>query len=221
MSLQKIRRALAIVFFVLITLLFLDFTGTVQTWFGWLAKIQFWPAIMALNVIVIVALLLLTLIFGRIYCSIICPLGVYQDILAKIGKHGRRNPYKYSKAKNILRYSILVVFIVLTIVGLNAIAALIAPYSSYGRIASSLLQPLYLLGNNMLATLAEHADSYAFYRTDIWVKGLPTLIVASVTAVVIGFLAWRNGRTYCNTICPVGTILSFFARFSWLRNPLR
>jgi ferredoxin len=216
MSLQKIRRALAIVFFVLITLLFLDFTGTVQIWFGWLAKIQFWPAIMALNIIVIVALLLLTLIFGRIYCSIICPLGVYQDILAKIGKHGRRNPYNYSKAKNILRYSILVVFIILTIVGLNAIAALIAPYSSYGRIASSLLQPLYLLGNNMLATLAEHADSYAFYRTDIWIKGLPTLIVASVTAVVIGFLAWRNGRTYCNTICPVGTILSFFARFSWL-----
>ena len=217
MTLQKTRKVLATLFFILITLLFLDFTGTIHIWFGWLAKIQFWPAIMALNVIVIIALLLLTLIFGRIYCSVVCPLGVYQDILAKIGKHGRHNPYNYSKAKNALRYSILIVFIVLTIAGLNAIAALVAPYSSYGRIASSLLQPLYLLGNNLLAMIAEHADSYAFYRADIWMKSLPTLIVASVTALSIGFLAWRNGRTYCNTICPVGTILSFFARFSWLK----
>ncbi len=34
----------------MITLLFLDFTGTLHTWFGWLAKIQFLPAVLALNV---------------------------------------------------------------------------------------------------------------------------------------------------------------------------
>lgn len=80
--LRKIRTTLAAVFFVLITLLFLDFTGTLHTWLGWLSKIQFLPAVMALNVVVIVVLVVLTLIFGRIYCSVICPLGVLQDILA-------------------------------------------------------------------------------------------------------------------------------------------
>ena len=71
--LRKIRVTLAVVCFTLITLLFLDFTGTLHAWFGWLAKIQFLPAVLALNVGVIVALLALTLLSGRVYCSVICP----------------------------------------------------------------------------------------------------------------------------------------------------
>lgn len=42
--LRKIRIALATVFFLGITLLFLDFTGTLHAWLGWMAKIQFLPA---------------------------------------------------------------------------------------------------------------------------------------------------------------------------------
>ena len=80
--LRKIRLTLAIICFTLITLLFLDFTGTLHAWFGWLAKIQFLPAVLALNTGVVVLLIALTLIFGRIYCSVICPLGVFQDVIA-------------------------------------------------------------------------------------------------------------------------------------------
>jgi len=68
-----------------------------------------------------------------------------------------------------------------------------------------------------LAMAAEHYESYAFYSTDTWMRSLPVLIIAAVTLVVLFVLAWRGGRTYCNTICPVGTILSFFARFSWFK----
>ena len=78
--LRKIRLIVALVSFVMITLLFLDFTGTLHTWFGWLAKIQFLPAVLALNVGVILLWVVLTLVFGRVYCSVICPLGVFQDI---------------------------------------------------------------------------------------------------------------------------------------------
>ena len=49
--LRKIRLTFAMICFVLITLLFLDFTGTLHGWFGWLAKIQFLPAVLALNVV--------------------------------------------------------------------------------------------------------------------------------------------------------------------------
>ena len=56
--LRKIRIVLALVFFVGITLLFLDFTGFAQTWWGWMAKIQFFPAVLALNVGVVIALVL-------------------------------------------------------------------------------------------------------------------------------------------------------------------
>ena len=66
MNLKRIRRVLAAVVFVLITLLFLDFSGTMHVWFGWLAKIQFLPAVLALNLVVVAVLLLLTLVFVRI-----------------------------------------------------------------------------------------------------------------------------------------------------------
>lgn len=213
--LRKIRTILAAVFFVLITLLFLDFTGTLHHWLSWMAKIQFLPAVMALNLAVVVALVLLTLIFGRIYCSIICPLGVFQDILARL--HRKKNKYSYSKEVRWLRYPMLVVFIIAGVAGVGSLFQLLAPYSSYGRIATMLLQPLWKMGNNALAVLAERADSYAFYSVDTWMRSMPVFIIAAVTLVVLFILAWRGGRTYCNTICPIGTILSFFARFSIIK----
>lgn len=197
--------------------MFLDFTGTLHSWFGWLAKIQFLPTVLSLNVAVIVSLVVLTLLFGRLYCSVICPLGIFQDFISWIsGKH-KKNRFKFSKAHNIVRYIVLAVFVVLLVAGLNSIALLIAPYSAYGRIVSTLFAPLYQWGNNLLAYFAERADSYAFYSVDVWLKSGITLILATVTFVVIVILSWRSGRTWCNTICPVGTVLGFFSRFSLFR----
>ena len=213
--LRKIRTILAAVVFVLITLLFLDFTGTLHCWLGWLAKIQFLPAVMALNVIVVVALVVLTLIFGRIYCSVICPLGILQDLLARLRR--KKNKYSYSKEVKWLRYPVLAVFVVAAVASIGSLFQLLAPYSAYGRIATMIFQPVWKAGNNLLAMVAERIDSYAFYGVDTWMRSLPVLVIAVVTLVVLFILAWRGGRTYCNTICPVGTILSFFARFSWLK----
>lgn len=215
--LRKIRITLATFFFVVVTLLFLDFTGTIHCYMGWMAKIQFLPAVLALNVGVVVGLILLTFVFGRIYCSVICPLGIMQDLIAYFGKKSKKNCYSHSKEKRWLRFGVMVLFIVLMITGMNTIAALIAPYSAYGRIAQSLLQPIYMWANNGLAYVAEQMDSYAFYTVDVWIKSIATLLVACVTLVVLGILSWRNGRTYCNTICPVGTILGYVSKFSWLR----
>ena len=213
--LRKIRIALATIFFVAITLLFLDFTGTLHHYLSWMAKLQFLPAVLSLNVVVLVILLLLTLVFGRIYCSVICPLGVMQDLMASVRR--KKNRYSYSPAVSWLRYLMLAVMVVAIATGIGSLVALLAPYSSFGRIATHLLQPLYMGVNNVLASLAERADSYAFYSVDVWLRTLPTLIIAALTFVVLFILAWRNGRTYCNTICPVGTVLGFVARFSWLK----
>ncbi|HIT48048.1 MAG TPA: 4Fe-4S binding protein, partial [Candidatus Coprenecus stercoripullorum] len=214
--LRKIRITLAAISFTLVTLLFLDFTGTIHTWFGWLAKIQFVPAILALNFITVAILILLTLIFGRIYCSVICPLGILQDIISRLGGTGkkRKRRFTWSPAKNILRYTMLAVFIVAIVAGAGSIAALLEPYSAFGRIASNLLSPLWIWGNNLLAAIAEHYGSYAFYGREVWLRSLPTFIIASATLILLVILAWRNGRTYCNTVCPVGTVLGFLSKFS-------
>ena len=216
-TLQRIRRVLAALFFLGITLMFLDFTGTLHRFLGWMAKAQFLPAVLALNFIVIAILLIITLLLGRIYCSVICPLGVFQDGVAHVHNWGKKNRYTYSKAHNILRYIVLGVFIVLLIAGLTSLAALLAPYSAYGRIVQNLFAPVWQWINNGLAALSEHFNSYAFYSKEVWMRSLPTFIIAAVTFVVIVILAWRNGRTYCNNICPVGTFLSFFSRFSWFK----
>ena len=215
--LRKVRIAAAAVCFALITLLFLDFTGTLHAWFGWLAKVQLLPAVLALNVGVIVLLVALTLIFGRIYCSVICPLGVMQDLISWFGDKAKKNRFSYSPAKSWLRYGVLALFVVALVAGFASIALLIAPYSAYGRIAQNILAPLWGWGNNLLAYFAERADSYAFYSTEVWIRNFATLGVAVVTLVVLAVLAWRNGRTYCNTICPVGTVLGFLSRFSLLK----
>ena len=217
--LRRIRLIVALVFFILITLLFLDFTGTLHAWFGWLAKMQFLPAVLALNVGVILLWVVLTLVFGRVYCSVICPLGVFQDVVSWFSGRRKKKKYRfsYSPAVSWLRYGVLGVFIIAMIVGIGSVVALLAPYSSYGRIVSNLFAPVYQWGNNVLAYFAERSDSYAFYETSVWLKSLPTFIIAAVTFVVLVVLAWRNGRTYCNTICPVGTALGFFSRYSLFR----
>jgi len=215
--LRKIRIILATVMFIGITWLFLDFTGTAHHWLSWMPKAQLLEALLAGNVIVVVLLSVLTLIFGRIYCSVICPLGVMQDIIGWLGKKAKKNRYSFSKALSWLRYSVLVVFLVAHLVGLTVLVQLLAPYSAFGRIAANLLQPVWMAGNNLLAAVAEHMDSYAFYTTDIWLRSASSLAIAAVTLIILFVLAWRHGRTYCNTICPIGTILSFLARFSFLK----
>lgn len=215
--LRTIRLTIALLFFILITLLFLDFTGTLHAWFGWMAKIQFLPALLALNAGIIVFLVLLTLLFGRIYCSVICPLGVFQDIISWIAGKRKKNRFRYSPALTWLRYGMLGILVIAFIAGLSPLVTLFAPYSAYGRIASNLFAPVWQWGNNVLAHFAERMDSYAFYETEIWLKSLPTFLIAIGTLVVIFVLAWRGGRTYCNTLCPVGTILGTLSKYSLLK----
>jgi len=218
--LRKIRIVLASLTFIAITLLFLDITGVLHLYLGWLAKIQFLPAVLALNLAVVIILVLVTLLFGRCYCSVICPMGIFQDIVShiRVKRDGKKKKhFTYSKELKWLRYGVFALFVIALIAGVQAFVALLAPYSAYGRIVQNLFSPIYDGINNLFAAIAERADSYAFYRKEVWVRSLPTFIIAALTFIAIVILAWRGGRTYCNTICPVGTVLSFFSRFSLFR----
>ena len=112
------------------------------------------------------------------------------------------------------RYSLLGVMVLAVILGIGSVVALLAPYSSYGRIVQNLVSPIWIWGNNILADWSAQNSTYTFYKVDLWVRSGMTFGIAIASLVAIGILAWRNGRTYCNTICPVGTVLGVLSRYS-------
>ena len=215
--LRKIRIILQVVTMTLVTLLLLGIGFHVHLWAGWVAKIQFVPALLAMSGIVLALLLVATLVFGRIYCSVVCPLGIMQDIFSWIGGKVKKNRFAYSKNRIVLRSLVAVVFLIALIIGFAPVTTLIEPYSAYSRIVNSLFKPLYDLLNNWLADLDATHDRYNFTEVQIWTRSVTTFVVAILTLLILGALAIWKGRLYCNTICPVGTVLGFFSRFSLLR----
>jgi len=214
--LKKLRVGLSILFFTLITFFFLDFRAVMPDAFHWLAHIQVIPAIIGGSIVILVILAILTFLFGRIYCSSICPMGVFQDIVAWFSKKAakKKKRYTYSKPKNILRWSILILAAISPFIGLTFVLALVDPYSAFGRMITNIFKPAYMSGNNVLESIFTSFGNYTFYKVDVTIISIFSLIIAIATFLGIGFFAWKYGRTYCNTICPVGTLLGFISRFS-------
>ena len=163
--LKKIRITVSIILFFLITLYFLDFANVLPQRFSVLTNIQFIPALLALNIFILIALVALTVIFGRVYCSSICPMGIYQDIVAWFSKKilKKKKRYSYSKAKTILRWSVLVVTFVAFLSGFTFLLGLLDPYGAYGRFVTHLFRPAYLAGNNLLETVFTSFNNYMLH----------------------------------------------------------
>lgn len=213
--LKTVRILFATLMFLACLAIFLDFTGLMQAWLGWVAQIQFVPAILGLNVVVFIVLMALTFVFGRLYCSIICPLGIFQDLFASFrGKKRKYKFWKQTKTLRIVRYGFLGLFILCLAAGLMSIVAILEPYSTFGCIVTSILSPAYDAINNVLADIAASHESYAFYSVDIWIRGTSALVLAIITSVGLAIAAIFTGRGYCNTVCPVGTVLGLVSKFS-------
>lgn len=215
--LKKIRLTLAVLALLCLTALFLDFTGSVQPYLGFWARIQLVPALLAANFVAVLGLALATLVLGRVYCSILCPLGLFQDVVARLARLRGKRSYSFAPAHTALRLCVLALFVLALVLGAGSLAALLDPYASFGRMANALLQPLVQLLNNGLSLLADRLDSYAFAPVDVWLKSVPLLVIALLTLGIVGFLAARHGRLYCNAICPVGTMLGLLSRFAFFR----
>lgn len=217
--LRKIRIILSVVLWALLTFYFLDFATLLPWQLHGLAHLQLIPALLSLSVGICLFLLILTLLFGRVYCSSICPMGTLQDIVTSLSKRSKKKKkrFRFSPEKRYLRWGVVALLLVTSMSGFTLLISLLDPYSAYGRIATNLFKPIYQHGNNLLESIFSRFDIYTFYRVDTSLLSLSSLLIALATLLLIGFLAWRNGRTWCNTICPVGTILGFLSRFAILK----
>ena len=215
--LKHIRLVFAFLFFLPILIFFLDFTGKLPNQFHQFLSIQWIPALLSLNFVVLGLLLLLSLFFGRIYCSTICPLGVLQDINSwktRLFRKKRKNQFDYAKPQTILRYSILAFTIIVFLIGSSSLVILLDPYSTFGRITTQLFRPILVWMNNSLASLLAKGGNFSLYRVEQltfipFVFGVAVLFFYTVIQ-----MSWKKGRSYCNTVCPVGTGLGLLSKIS-------
>ena len=214
--LRKIRTAVAITVIAILTFGFIDFAGVLDN--PLLQKIQFGPALLSLSIVTLICLIAATLLLGRLYCSVICPLGIFQDFFNWLSKKfNKKKKFEYKPEKSWLRWGVLAVLVIAWLCGFTFLVGLVEPYSAYGRMADELFRPIYLFGNNLLASISELLGNYRFFKVAISLQSITAFVVAILTLLVIGHMSYHYGRTWCNTICPVGTLLGFFSRFSFLR----
>jgi ferredoxin len=220
--LKGFRVVFSILFLVAIAALFIDFRELIPTvWADRILFLQFVPSVIKFITLPAIVsagflfILILTSLFGRVYCSVICPLGILQDVFAWISKNiGIIKRYKYKKALNYLRYPLLALTVVFLLSGSMFILNLLDPYSSFGRIFSDVIRPGIIVANNSLAAMLEKFDVYFLYRLNLELITWRTILIPVVTLVLIIWLSLYFGRLYCNTVCPVGMVLGLLSRFS-------
>ncbi|WP_099465625.1 4Fe-4S dicluster domain-containing protein [Parabacteroides provencensis] len=220
--LKGLRVLLSILFFVPIFLFFIDFAGILPDKTGKLLHIQLIPAILSGMGGIVILQLILALIFGRIYCSTICPAGILQDIINRIYCIGKKKKngvrrFKYHRPANVLRYTLLAFTIVMGALGIMELCLLLDPYSNFGRIATNLFRPVIMWSNNLLADVLMKMDNYSLYHVTISTVTTTSLVSSIIVLLVFIMMVAFRGRLFCNTLCPIGASLSLVSRFSLFR----
>ena len=98
------------------------------------AKIQAVPAIIALDIVGVSIFIIMALVWGRLYCEILCPLGIAQDVLRWISRKKVRrvcSRLPESRGQIIVKWTIFVLYMVAGIVGLSFMW--LDPYGIFGR----------------------------------------------------------------------------------------
>ena len=224
--LRPIRVVLAIFIGLVLTITFVDFRHLVpDKYFDYLLFLQFIPSLLRFIDIETIAatgfivVIILTIMSGRTYCSFFCPLGIFQDVVSRLGgifkKRFRR--FGLSKPFTILRYSILVISLIIFLFGGIYILTLLDPYSIFGRFMTYFVKPVIILINNLFSDVLVKFDIYTLRREAIIGTPLLAYSVPVALLLLVGFFSFRRGRLYCNTICPVGTLLGLISKVSLFR----
>ena len=215
MFLRWIRNVLAVAAFVILLAITFEPHGATAQKFHYLVDYQIITALAARAFAIVAIILVVTLLFGRIYCSILCPLGILQDILSKLGRMTLRRGNHYHKGRPVLR---LTLFLVLGAAAFYAVyhdqerwLNWLNPFEIFENISVHCFAPIW----NYVRRVFSFSPIPESQMNILEIMG--GAMVAGLSLAVIGGLAFRFGRVFCNVVCPVGTALSFFSRFSLFR----
>lgn len=225
--LRKIRIVVSLFFFAATTFLLIDIYGVIPSDFSnTILFLQFVPSLLKIisvfsfSTFGFAVILLLTVFFGRVYCSSICPLGVFQDIINWLSgkiKRKKKRSFDFLNEQKILRIVLLLLPITAFLLGSALVINFLDPYSIYGRFSGNFLRPLLVGGNNFAAFVFEKFRLYVVYPYNLKAFNLIPFIITAAFFVFIVLMAWKKGRLYCNTVCPVGTLLGYLSKYSLIK----
>lgn len=161
------------------------------------AMIQFLPAVLAGRWWIVALILAATLLFGRVYCRFVCPLGLLQSLA-----RGFRGPRRVctrlgaaygGRARAAVNGAVL--------------AAVLA--AGFAGLGWQWLDP-YAIAARALCVFSAPEFDWA-----VWTFALLPAVVILLAAALFG------GRLWCNWVCPVGTLLAFVARFSLRKDAVK
>lgn len=185
------------------------FSGAIPSW-------QFVPSLLGSchgrpgAWIILLALLLLTLLFGRVYCSWICPLGILQDVAYRLRRPSVRRlkgpQIRYTPHHWFLRLGFALLAFGPLLCGSLVVLSWLDPYTLLSRFGAGVVRP-------MAEALSLPGDGG--WAGGDWQRYFPWLLLLICAGVALPLLLaiWR-GRLYCNTICPVGALLGFLSRWA-------
>ena len=220
--LKIIRVIISLIFFISISALFLDIRNFLSpAYTNYFTYLQFIPSLIKFLKLTGIAaagfifIIILTLLFGRFYCSSICPLGTFQDIFSYMStRFKKKKHFKLRKPSNLIRYLFLVIPVIFIVSGNLFAVNLLDPYSNFGRIFTQLFKPILIELNNIVSFVLDKFKIYSIFAIELKNPDFVLILFpVSFLILVLGF-SLTAGRLFCNTICPVGTILGLISKLS-------
>lgn len=157
--------------------------GVASTAIGrWFASLQLIPAAIGLLLPTLAFWLAVTLVFGRLYCSTVCPLGALMDLGARMRAESR--PFRWCRPLRVIRVVSFAVASILLVLRIPGVGNWVDPYGLYASIVG---------------------------RLTSGAVGV-SAVVGGVLLGAIAFVAYRRGRWLCNTLCPLSAPLGLVAR---------
>lgn len=213
--LKTIRVAVSLVIFVLLALPWLEYADFFLKYVGWVSRFEIFPTIVSgFAVGMLVLWMLVSFIFGRIYCSSVCPIGTLLDIVGHIGKNSRKGSlrdYHYSRPLIRWRQVSLVVIVLCAVLELSIVPLLVNPASMYSRFLMNIVRPALMWLDNGIGSIGEATGLWTVHTVPVVTATLLVTFMSLIPIIAISIPAWKYGRTYCNSICPIGTLLGYMS----------
>ncbi len=223
--LKRTRVAFAVVLVTAVSMLFLDFGNNVPAGIHTvLYSTQLIPSLVHTLTLFssvsigLILVLIITLLFGRVYCSTLCPLGILQDILIRLVKwKSRHRRFRFIKPIYSVHYGLLLVTAIAALTGSLILLNILEPFSYFGRILSNLVNPSVILANNAAGYILSVFGLFSIFPIQLLHVNIVSLLVSGSSLGLIVYLSYTRGRWFCNLLCPAGAFLGLLSRVSLFR----